>query len=891
MTETRSDEPMRVPRSKLHRPRLGRSVIDRTWLFQRPVAPLDGGRGGEPTDVPVTVLSAPAGSGKTTLMSTWAKDRAQHGDRVGWVALDDDDNDPVLLWTSLLAAVHAAVTADRGAGDAPAADPGSAPDGGLPMVHLENLVAGVPGPVWLFLDDVQTVRAPEALAAMSALLRGLPDQLHLVLATRRDPVVPLHRLRLAGRLREIRAADLALDRDEVRQVLAHHGVTLAETSLALLVERTEGWAAGVRLAALTLATAADPPSLVRDFAGDDRAVADYLAAEVLASLGTVDRELLRSCAVPEQLTADLAVAVTGDLSAATLLERLYRDNVLVSRLGEPGGWYRVHSLLRGHLVSELRRTDPARLRAVHARTAEWFAAHGDLGWAVSHALATGDDALAVRMVTTHGPRLLADGRARLLHRLIAAGSAAVQADRGVRELATLTALELGSPPPVPLPRTAGAEPVRGDPDEPPAGTGVATLQALVTLQQARRGDLALSGTALVTSAPVTAGRTDDLGLLLRLNRGIVSVMAGELAEAGTELGSAVALAAATGNDHALLQASAGRTVLAASRGDYQGAWDLADQTVRIAARLEAFHSVELAAAIVQAAHSARQRLEPVAARHLAERAQAALAGTPDLAVELTLTALCGTLDVEEGRQPAAAARRIRDCWARAQGQQLPPLLVMYLAYSQHRCSWQVGRPRWAQEALDQLGERVGAGGDLAVLTATEHLALGRGEAARRRLAPVLDGTLPCGYPLALQQAWLTEAVLADQSGQAARSHEALEAALEIAEERTALRAFLDMPGVPSMLDDNVGRFGRRDPLVERIRAAGRTRTGWAHSPLSPKEAQLLGDLPAQLTLEEIAARRQLSVNTVKSHVRAIYSKLGVTSRREAIAVARRRGLL
>ena len=217
--------------------------------------------------------------------------------------------------------------------------------------------------------------------------------------------------------------------------------------------------------------------------------------------------------------------------------------------------------------------------------------------------------------------------------------------------------------------------------------------------------------------------------------------------------------------------------------------------------------------------------------------------------------------------------------------------MTYLAYSQHRCSWQVGRPRWAQEAVDQLAARVGAGGDLAVLTATEHLALGRGEAARRRLAPVLDGTLTCGYPLARQQAWLTEAVLADQSGQAARSHEALEAALELAEELTALRPFLDMPGVPSMLDEEAGRFGRWDPLVERIRAAGRTRTGWAHTPLSPKEAQVLADLPAQLTLEEIAARRQLSVNTVKTHVRAVYAKLGVTSRREAIAVARRRGLL
>jgi LuxR family maltose regulon positive regulatory protein len=896
MTETKVGEPMRVPRSKLHPPQLGRPVIDRTWLFHRPVSlghgtPRDrGSAAAERTEVPVTLVSAPAGSGKTTLMARWAEDRAHHGHRVGWLSLDDADNDRAVFWTGVLAAVRSAVA--DGAGDEGTPDARDGPVDASPLVQVEQLVASARAPVWLFLDDVQEVHAPDVLADVTALLRGLPPGLHLVLATRRDPAVALHRLRLAGRLREIRAADLALDRREVQQVLVHHGVRLSGQPLSLLVDRTEGWAAGVRLAALSLAGAADPASLVQDFAGDERAVADYLAAEVLARLSSSDRALLRLCAIPEQLTPDLARAVTGDPAAPALLERLYRDNVLVERLVQPGGWYRMHSLLRGHLIAELRRTDPALLAAAHTRSAEWFARHGFLVWAITHGVVAGDDALAVQALVDHGPTLLADGRARVLDRLIRSSGAAVRADADVRELATVTSLELGTPPlpAIPSPRAPWGD-SRPHPDQPWSGPVPTPLGALVSLQQARRGDLALSDAALAASVTVTDGRADDLGLLLRLNRGLVSLLAGALPEADSELTAAATRAAQRDNDHALLQATAGLTALASSRGDYRGAWALADQTVRVAGRLGQFRSVELATALLQAAQTAYQQLDRTAARQLAERARSALAGSPDLPVEIALTTLLAVLDVEDGQQPAEATRRMRRCWALVRGHPIPVLLVTYLAYSQHRCSWLIGRLDWAREALDELRQRVGAGGDHEVLLATEHLARGRGEAARRRVAPVLDGSLPCAYPPALPQAWLIEAVLAAQAGQRARGHEGLTAALAIADEQGALRAFLDMPGISDMLDEDVSRFGRLDAVVESIRAVEQDHEQVARPALTPKEIELLSDLPAQLTLEEIAARHQVSVNTVKTHVRSIYLKLGAQSRRQAVASARRRGLL
>jgi LuxR family maltose regulon positive regulatory protein len=299
----------------------------------------------------------------------------------------------------------------------------------------------------------------------------------------------------------------------------------------------------------------------------------------------------------------------------------------------------------------------------------------------------------------------------------------------------------------------------------------------------------------------------------------------------------------------------------------------------------------MAAALHQGAQTLYQQLDSAGARNLAERAGSALAGSSDVVLEAALTTLVAVLDVEDGRQPAEAARRIQGCWPRAGDQPMPGLLVTYIAYTQHRCSWLAGRPDWAKGALDELRQRLGPVGELEVLRATEHLARGRGEAARRRVAPVLAGTLRCAYPLSVQQAWLIEAVLAVRSGQWARGHDALRAALVIADELGALRPFLDMPGVPALLDEDVARFGRLDPLVDRIRAAAQQPGQRAAVPLTPKELELLTDLPAQLTLEEIAARHQVSVNTVKTHVRSLYQKLGARSRRAAIVAARRRGLL
>jgi LuxR family maltose regulon positive regulatory protein len=511
-------------------------------------------------------------------------------------------------------------------------------------------------------------------------------------------------------------------------------------------------------------------------------------------------------------------------------------------------------------------------------------------WAITHAVQAAEDVLTVEMLIAHGPTLLADGRAGELHQLIGTAGQTVQQDASVRRLDTLAVLDVEPVARDTLPRPR--RPVDGEPAPhvPADGTRAAPLEALVALQQARQ-DLGLSSAALDTSATVSNERDDDVGLLLALNRGAVLLLAGRLDEAEAELTAAWRTASATRNGHALVRASTGLTAVASSRSRYREAWELADDTLRIALRAGALGGPETGAVIVQAAHSARQRLDSSAARRLAEAAESALRDTTHPSIVISLRSLCAVLDVEDGADPVDATRRLRECWDIGNGQSVPPLLAAHLAFLEHRCAWLAGRLDWARDALLRLGRTVGPGGEMDVLTATEHLARGRRDAARRRLGPVLDGSVPCLLPVTLQQAWLVETLLAASAGQRARSHAALHEAVCMAEELGAFRPFLDLPGIIDLLDEDASRFGRLDPVVDRISSMAHLRVDHTFVAMTPKELGLLSDLPAPLTFEEIAARHQVSVNTVKTHVRSIYQKLGASSRRQAIATARHRGLL
>ncbi|HTX70063.1 MAG TPA: AAA family ATPase, partial [Thermoleophilia bacterium] len=295
----RADHPVRRP---------GSQPITRKELFER----LSEGRTSG-----IILVSAPAGSGKTVLLRSWIED-AGIADHVAWVAVERGERDPQRFWLSVVERLRGAVGADAFVEKlAPAPDF----DGESVVLRLVAELGSLEDPVVLVLDDLQELQSPEALAQLGLLIERRPSFLQMVLATRRDPQLGLHRLRLAGGLTELRAADLRFSLDESRELLAASGVAPSEESVGRLHARTEGWAAGLRLAALSLVGHPDPERFIAAFSGSERTVADYLLAEVLQREPDDVRRLLLRTSILERVCGPLAdVLVDANGSESVLLE-------------------------------------------------------------------------------------------------------------------------------------------------------------------------------------------------------------------------------------------------------------------------------------------------------------------------------------------------------------------------------------------------------------------------------------------------------------------------------------------------------------------------------------------------------------------------------------------
>ncbi|MDF2977467.1 MAG: malT [Actinomycetospora sp.] len=356
----------------------------------------------------LTVVVAPAGWGKTTLLSQWAHDAAETRGVV-WVSLDEADDDPIRFWTYVLTALHRAAPelADGalGALSTPGLDP---VDLALPL--LLNALVELDRRYVLVLDDYHVLSDPRVHEGVEFLLAYLPPTLHLVLAGRSDPPLPLARLRARRELTEIRAADLGFRPDEAAALLCAVGDAAFDAeAVTALCARTEGWAAGLQLAALTVRGAADPATAATTIRGDDRHVLDYLSTEVLDRLETDHRDLLVRTSVLERLTGPLCDHVLGRDGSAEVLRALERADLFVVPLDARGDWYRCHGLFRDVLRRELTRMDPAEPARVLARAADWFLAREHLVDAVDHRLRAGDEPAAADLLRSSVPWFLERG--------------------------------------------------------------------------------------------------------------------------------------------------------------------------------------------------------------------------------------------------------------------------------------------------------------------------------------------------------------------------------------------------------------------------------------------------------------------------------------------------
>lgn len=374
--------------TKLTAPALRRQLISRVALVQ--VLSADDGR-------KLTLLDAPAGWGKTTLLAQWiARERERNA--VAWLSLDLADNDPARFWTYVVAAVQKACP-----GLATNAVELIGVQADLQQVVLPTLlneVTGLDEGIVLILDDYHVVRTRAIHEEMAFFIERMPANLSLVIATRSDPPLPLARLRARGHLLEIRADDLRFAEGEASRMLNDVlGLGLAAEDVELLCQRTEGWAAGLYLAALSLEGRSETDSFIRAFAGDNRHIVDYLSAEVLDSQTPAIRRFLLRTAVLERLSGPLCDAVLDTSGSAATLEQIERDNLFLIPLDSSRHWYRYHHLFGDLLRNEQRRAEPVLIPRLHERAAAWFRAEGLTDEAVRHLIAGGDVARGAELIT------------------------------------------------------------------------------------------------------------------------------------------------------------------------------------------------------------------------------------------------------------------------------------------------------------------------------------------------------------------------------------------------------------------------------------------------------------------------------------------------------------
>jgi LuxR family maltose regulon positive regulatory protein len=873
--------------TKLARPLLPPGFVPRPQVD----ALLDRGTRG-----PLTLVSAGAGWGKTLATAAWAARGPEVGP-VAWVSLDATDNQPRTFWSYVVEALRTAAAPDP---ENPLAQlvPGPATE----EEFLRRLVGGLarlPRPVVLVLDDAHVVDDPVVLDDLAGLLRTPVPQLRLVLLTRADPMLPLHRLRVAQQLVEIRAGDLALSVPDAAALAAQDGVRLLAGDAELVVERTEGWPTGVRLAAMFLARG-ETGRRAADFGGDDHAVVEYLAEEVLARQPDEVRRFLMRTSVAERVCASLAEELTGEVNSQRHLEELAASNSFVVGLGPGRTWFRYHALLRQTLLHRLTVEEPGALPDLHRRAARWFSEHDQPLEALRHAADAEDwDLMGALLVEQAMPLALSVERGALgevlarvpEHRLADTPELGLVA--ATRALVAARFLDL-------RPHLVRVEQQLAAAD--PATTATTRMAALLFHTAGARvtGDnerlVAVASRVLEmldesgSGFPAAAGyRTVALA-----NLGTGLLWAGRLDEAEQRLTEALAGLHGT-LDATRINVLAHLALAASVGGRLTEAEDRATAAIQLAqdrgwSPLTQESTAHLALAMV---HLQRNDLDEALGALAAGRAAAAQEPAPRAAMAVFQVRLLAAT----GRVDAARAHLAR--LEREIGDWRPPrLLERWRRYTEAEVDLEAGDPGTAVARL-----RLDRPDDVDEPVVPERLLRARAlvecadpHAAEEVLAPLREDGLEHRAEVEL---WVLTALAADRLREDRRAGEALRTALVAAEPEGTRRPFLawGRDQLPRLLARTKVLHPSLRPFVEELEgatSAGAPRPGSVAAQdvaLTDRELSVLEYLPSMLTYPEIAAELFVSVNTVKSHLRHLYAKLEVVNRRQAVARARELGLL
>jgi len=903
-------------RTKLFIPRLPTSLVARSRLSER----LGSGAASR-----LTVVSAPAGFGKTTAVAAWLQLPNPHP--VAWLSLDESDRQPSAFWTYVVTALQGVVP---GLGDGILEVLQSArPPVQSVLATMLNELGDLSDELFLVLDDYHLVDGPAIGEGMAFLIEHLPPQVHVVLVTRSDPGLPLSRLRVRGELLEIRAADLRFTPEEVSRYFTESGrLKLSESDMGVLATRTEGWVAALQLAALSMQGRPDVSTFIQGFAGDNTYIVDYLVEEVLGRESEEVRSFLLQTSVLDRLTGDLCDAVTGHGGGKTMLDAVSRANLFLVALDDNRTWYRYHHLFADVLVAHLREEGPDQIVELHSRASRWFEDAGEALPAVRHALAAGDVDRAANLVELALPGLRRDRKEATIRGWLDLIPDAVVRARPVLAIGFVGALMAAGDfdqARARLPDVARwLEPPDGDGENGPALEMVVAdeaergrLAGFVELYRAgialvegdlaathrhvrqvikraapddevtRAGAVALSGLAHWAVGDLEAAHraysTSREGLLgaghipdvlgCSIAMADIRVAQGRLGDALATYSQALALADRDGSAvRGVADMHVGFSQVWLERGELQAAAEAVQRSQELGERLglpQHPYRWRKALAMLRAAQG-----DPAGALKLLAEAEAVFTTdfSPDVSPPHALRVRFLTLggDVDSGLR-----------WARQHGLSVDDELS-YLREYEHITLARVLLVQFTA----QRDETAASGAD--------------GLLRRLLVAAEQGGRMGSVIEILVLQALVRH----HADGDAPDAVPLLERALILAEPEGYARVFTEEgPGLIPLLERLVGMkpgwdYPRRllttgaQPPTGRVGApSGQRGPQQLLDPLSEREQEVLGLLTTQLTGPELASHLVVSLNTLRTHTKNIYAKLGVNSRRAAVHRAAELGLL
>ncbi|MDT4904986.1 MAG: LuxR family transcriptional regulator, maltose regulon positive regulatory protein [Pseudonocardiales bacterium] len=846
----------------------------------------------------LTVISAPPGSGKTSLLRAWA-DRSTTLRRVAFVSVERDQRNDQRFWCSVLDAIRSpAGSIDAATSQAAALDVDQVIDS-LVAEFAEQV-----DPFVLIVDDLHELKSADALTQLEQFLEVLPGSARVVLSSRRDPSIKVHRLRLADDVAEIRAGDLRFTECETRELLAASAISLSDAGVAALHQHTEGWAAGLRLAVISLSGHPHPERFVIEFSGTDRAIGEYLMAEMLERQPSDVQSMLLRTSLVDRMNGELADLLAGRPGSERMLLALEEANAFVVSLDAPRTWFRYHQLLADFLRLELRRTLADEVPDLHRRAARWFADRGDVVDAVRHTVAAGDWHAAARLVADHSFRWVLDGQAGTIravlqafpkgasidHPDLALAHAANELNQGRMEDAaaqlTLAESHVQSAPPARRRRLEVA---------------IASLRLALARRSGHFGDVIdqvnLLDASMADGSSEPIAMESELRAVALLNLGIAETWCRRFDDAERHLSEGAALAQAMGRPYLEVACRAHQifptTLVSLASVRERG---------RLAVALAEEHGLcdrpVLAPALGAIAFWAIWMGDFDEGESALHRAREIPEPQIDPAAAALLHLVTGMLHAARGQHQAALEAFATG--ARAQSlltgvHALATPVVGWLAATQAR----LGMPDEARATLTGFSAEHERTDFICNARAVICLTEGDPTAALDLLQDLRDAPPPVGVPaFMLVETHLLAGIahlrLADRNAAAA----AAEAALAAAEPDRLIFPFA-LTDAAELLDVLLHHETAHGALLADIAdqllgasAPGTDRERLSQSDgLSPSELRVLGYLPTNLTRTEIAHELHVSIHTVNTHIRNVFAKLDVRDRSAAVQRARQFRLL